>query len=115
MMRVKKFGRTTGLTTGRLEAKVNVPTPVAYNSNHFKGVVWFKDVWTIRGDGPDAFALKGDSGSLVVTEDASRSVGIVFAVSASGDSCFIIPMERVLDAFGGIHLVGGHGVDNANA
>ena len=39
LMRVKKFGRTTGLTHGEIEARVNTPMPVSYQSKHFKGVV----------------------------------------------------------------------------
>jgi hypothetical protein len=96
LMSVKKFGRTTGLTTGEIEAKVTTPMPVTYTSKYFKGTVWFKDVWTIRASGGLPFALPGESGSLVVTDDASRAVGIVFAASAS--------------AFGGLRLISGHGV-----
>jgi hypothetical protein len=108
-MAVKKFGRTTALTTGVVEAKVTSPMPVEYTSRHFKGTVWFKDVWTVRGTGW-AFALQGDSGSLVVTEDGQRAVGLVFAANRNGDYAWIIPMPCVASTFGGLHLVSGHGV-----
>jgi hypothetical protein len=39
MMPVKKFGRTTRMTEGVIEAKITSPMPVAYNSKHFKGTV----------------------------------------------------------------------------
>jgi len=82
MMKVKKFGRTTGLTKGEVEAKVATPMPVTYNARYFKDTVWFKDVWSVRSaDSGDAFALPGDSGSLVVNDDASRAVGIIFAAN----------------------------------
>jgi hypothetical protein len=110
VMAVKKFGRTTGLTTGEIEAKVTTPMPVTYTSKHFKGTVWFKDVWTVRSSGGSPFALPGDSGSLVVTEDATRAVGLVFAASRNGDYAWIIPIACVAGAFGGLHLVSGHGV-----
>jgi hypothetical protein len=108
-MNVKKFGRTTGLTLGRVEAKVAAPMPVTYNSKHFRGVVWFTDVWTIRAT-DDVFALPGDSGSLVVTEDGTKAVGLVFAANRSGEYAWIIPMPRVVSSFGGLQLVSGHGV-----
>lgn len=110
LMNVKKFGRTTGLTKGEVEARVNTPMAVTYNSKHFKGTVWFKDVWTVRGEGGGPFALPGDSGSLVVTENADRAVGLVFAASSTGEYAWIVPMPCAAAAFGGLQLVGGHGV-----
>jgi hypothetical protein len=109
MMRVKKFGRTTGLTQGTLEARVTTPTPITYNSKHFRGIVWFKDVWTVRAlNAP--FALPGDSGSLVVNENASAAIGIVFAANPSGEYGWIIPMPAVVAAFGGLTLLSRHGI-----
>lgn len=109
MMNVKKFGRTTARTTGVVEAKVTTPMAVTYSSRHFKGTVWFKDVWTVSGlDGP--FALPGDSGSLVVTEDGSKAVGLVFAASRNGEYAWIIPMPCIVGTFGGLKLVSSHGV-----
>lgn len=107
-MRVKKFGRTTGLTRGRMESaqhRMSIP----YEAEFFRSLVWFKDVWTIVADAKEHFALPGDSGSLVVTEDGAAAVGVVFAVGAKG-TAFAIPMDRVSQAFGGISLVANHGV-----
>jgi hypothetical protein len=109
LMRVKKFGRTTALTEGAVEAKVTSPMPVSYNAKHFKGTVWFKDVWTVHGLN-GAFALPGDSGSLVVTQDGTKAVGLVFAASTNGEYAWIIPMPCVLGALGGLTLVAAHGV-----
>ena len=108
-MRVKKFGRTTGLTHGIIEAKVPTPQPVTYKATHFRGVVWFRDVWSVAAIG-DHFALSGDSGSLVVTEDGRHAVGLVFAANPSGSYGWIIPMSCVLRAFTGLELVHGHGL-----
>jgi hypothetical protein len=108
-MEVKKFGRTTGLTQGEVEAKVTSPMAVEYVAKHFRGIVWFKDVWTVRGKG-EPFALQGDSGSLVVTEDGSEAVGMVFAASRNGEYAWIIPMPCIVGTFGGLQLVTGHGV-----
>jgi hypothetical protein len=67
-------------------------------------------VWTVRARMGEIFALAGDSGSLVVTEDGAQAIGIVFAANRSGDFGWIIPMPYVLTAFGGLRLVGGHGI-----
>jgi hypothetical protein len=107
-MRVKKFGRTTGLTMGTVEAFVNTPTPIPYKCRFFAATVWVQDVWTVRADAGTAFALPGDSGSLVVAEDESAAVGLVFAASAGYG--WIIPLPHVLTLFGGLSLVLGHGV-----
>jgi hypothetical protein len=109
MMSVKKFGRTTGLTVGEVEANVTSPMPVGYTSKHFKGTVWFKDIWTVRGT-RGAFALPGDSGSLVVTEDGKTAVGLVFAANGNGEYAWIIPMPCVVGSFGGLQLVTDHGL-----
>jgi len=105
MMRVKKFGRTTGLTFGTVEARSKRFTPIEYTSKSFKGTVWFTDIWTVRADAGDAFAMGGDSGSLVVSEDGFQAVGIVFAANAKGEYGWILPMPKVMSAFGGMELV----------
>ena len=51
-----------------------------------------------------------DSGSLVVAEDEACAVGVLFAANRSGEYGWIIPMPYVTGAFGGLRLVGGHGV-----
>jgi hypothetical protein len=109
LMHVKKFGRTTGLTRGVIEAHITTPTAISYTSKHFKGVVWFRDIWTVRAIGAP-FALPGDSGSLVVKGDASASVGVVFAANTSGEYGWIIPMTAVIATFGGLTILTAHGV-----
>jgi hypothetical protein len=110
LQRVKKVGRTTGLTFGEVEAHINTPTPITYNAKHFKGTVWFKDIWTVRALDGEQFVLPGDSGSLVVSEDGHSAVGVVFAGNPSGDYGWIIPMPAATAVFGGLNLVSGHGV-----
>jgi hypothetical protein len=109
-MKVKKFGRTTALTTGNVQAKIAAPVAVAYTSKHFKGTVWFKDVWTVQTNTSDPFALPGDSGSLVVSEDGTLAVGVVFAANNTGEFAWIVPMPCVMGSFGGLTLVGAHGI-----
>jgi hypothetical protein len=106
-MRVKKWGRTTGLTTGAVESKV-LPFAMPYKFNLFSATVWFTEVWTIRADQGTSFALGGDSGSLVVDESGSHAVGLVFAATGAGDLAYVVPMAHVLTCFGGASLVRGH-------
>jgi hypothetical protein len=109
-LRVKKFGRTTGLTHGKIEAVVPTPWFLPYRSGKFNAVVWFTDTWTVRPIDNDPFGLGGDSGSLVVTEDGSSAIGLYFAGNNKGDFGIFAPIEDVLSAFGNLELVSGHGV-----
>lgn len=110
LMNVKKWGRTTGLTEGVVESRINTPMPVSYASKHFKGLVWFKDIWTIRAVGQQ-FAISGDSGSLVVLDDNSAALGLVFAATSSGDYGYMISMSTASAALGGgLGLVSQHGI-----
>lgn len=108
-MRVKKFGRTTGLTLGTIESR-SLPFALPYNCRYFSATVWFEDVWTIRADAGEPFALPGDSGSLVVKEDGSSAIGVLFAVASLGQYGFLIPMEHASTCFGGLTLVHDHGI-----
>ena len=109
-MKVKKFGRTTGLTSGIVEAFVPTPWILPYRSGKFSATVWFVDTWTVISDGSDPFALPGDSGSLVIKEDGSAAVGLLFAVNNKGQYGIIMPIDQVLSAFGSATLISGHGV-----
>jgi hypothetical protein len=110
-MSVKKIGRTTGLTTGIVYTYDDTPWPLLYKAEHFKATAWFTETWTIRApnDG-ELFALPGDSGSLVVTEDGAAAVGLLFASNMRGDRGAIIPIGNILAALGNPQLVSGHGV-----
>jgi hypothetical protein len=110
-MKVKKFGRTTGLTAGVVEALVPTPWILPYKTSKFTAAVWFTDTWTIRtSDAAEPFALPGDSGSLVVKEDGSAAVGLLFAVNSGGQYGIVVPIEQVLAAFGNATFVSGHGI-----
>ena len=104
------MGRTTGLTSGVIEAKTLAPLGLDYNSKHFKAKVWFTNVWSIRAHPEPIFALPGDSGSLIVDANAQHAVGLLFACSRAGDVGWIIPMLSISDTFAGFSLLGGHGV-----
>jgi hypothetical protein len=107
-MRVKKFGRTTGLTIGTVDSRVEEPIPIPCLAKGFKGNVWFENVWYVLGVG-SRFALPGDSGSLVVTEDGQSAVGLVFSSNPGGEIGLMIPIRHVAKELG-VTLLNGHGV-----
>ena len=96
-MPVKKYGRTTGQTKGRIYA-INATVNVGYDS----GVARFVDQIIIT---PGAFSAGGDSGSLIVVDGRGRTkaddrkpVGLLFAGS---DLVTIAnPIDAVLNRFG---------------
>ena len=94
-MKVKKYGRTTGETNGRVYA-VNATVDVQYDS----GVARFENQIVVT---PGAFSAGGDSGSLIVvnnkrSSDHLKPVGLLFA----GSSLYTIanPIGTVLESFG---------------
>ncbi|MCW8330803.1 S1 family peptidase [Photobacterium sp. SDRW27] len=91
-MRVMKYGRTTGLTKGRISA-INATVNVGYST----GVARFIDQIVVSGGG---FSAGGDSGSLVVVEKGTnmrKPVGLLFAGSSS--VTIANPIGAVLGAF----------------
>lgn len=94
--KVKKYGRTTGLTKGQVYA-INATVDVGYDS----GVARFVGQIIIT---PGGFSAPGDSGSLVVVDgkgrykaDDRKPVGLLFA----GSDLYTVanPIDEVLDAF----------------
>ena len=83
--------------------------PLPYKNRNFAATVWFTDIWTIRAEDSSPFALPGDSGSLVVAEDGSAAVGLLFATSNKGETGFIAPIATVLQELN-LNLTGNHGV-----
>jgi hypothetical protein len=91
-MRVMKYGRTTSLTKGRVDA-VNAIVNVQYDV----GVARFVQQVIVRG----RFSAGGDSGSLIVVErgaDGGKAVALLFA----GGSGITVgnPIGAVLSRFG---------------
>lgn len=95
---VQKFGRTTGLTSGRVTG-IHATIDVQYRT----GVARFEDQLVITGSGTgNGFSAGGDSGSLVVTKGTllgdRRPVGLLFA--GSNVSTLANPIDPVLERFG---------------
>ena len=92
-MKVQKYGRTTGLTTGLIDG-IRATITVGYPGGQAK----FVDQILISGGG---FSQPGDSGSLVVTRgsggDDRRPVGLLFA--GSQFATIANPIDLVLKRF----------------
>lgn len=94
---VQKYGRTTGLTTGQV-AEINVTATVCYEGFAIfcTKAATFVDQISIT---PGEFSDGGDSGSLIVTNDANKNpVGLLFAGSSS--RTLANPIDPVLQEFG---------------
>ena len=96
-LKVKKYGRTTGLTVGLITA-INATVNVGYDS----GTARFVNQIIIE---PGGFSAGGDSGSLVVADGKGRTkannrkpVGLLFAGSTT--MTVANPIDAVLDRFG---------------
>lgn len=96
-MRVKKTGRTTGLTKGNITG-IHVTVPVKYSTR----IATFKDQIVIT---PGIFSAGGDSGSLIVEDVDSnpRPVGLLFA--GSNTNTIANPISDVLSSLG-VNMVG---------
>lgn len=102
--KVRKYGRTTGLTEGRVDA-INATLMVLYRNPDydpdtgtggppFRLARFAEQILVVPGAD---FARPGDSGSLVVTP-AKKAVGLLFAGSDLHTACNII--DSVLQRFG---------------
>lgn len=89
--KVVKYGRTTGLTEGKVWA-INATVIVDYGDGNVARFV--RQIAIQGGD----FSAGGDSGSLVVTQSGKNAIGLLFA--GGGRYTFLNPIEDVLNSFG---------------
>jgi len=95
---VKKFGRTTALTHGSV-AEVNVFIEVCYTVILGRFCIESAYFFGQMGISPGTFSGGGDSGSLIVTDDAANNpVGLLFA--GSSERTFANPIGAALSRFG---------------
>ena len=89
---VIKYGRTTGQTTGTIDA-INAAVNVGYDT----GVALFTGQVIISGQG-GPFSADGDSGSVIVTSSGHNPVAFLFA----GNSWITVgnPIDEVLSEMG---------------
>jgi len=91
-LEVQKYGRTTGLTKGTI-TEVNFIGNIGYSSGTARFV---GQIVIIAPKG--RFSRRGDSGSLIVTDDEYRNpVGLLFA--GGGRWTIANPIDAVLEAF----------------
>ena len=93
-----KFGRTTGLTRGRVTA-FELDNVVAGCD---LGNLRFDNQIEIEGAGNEAFSAGGDSGSVIVAADTREAIALLFAGGDSGGSngkglTYANPLHTVLD------------------
>lgn len=89
---VKKCGRTTQFTKGRI-IDCNATVRVGYGTS---GVALFQDQFIVESLTSSPFSAGGDSGSLIVSDEGNNPVGLLFA----GSTAITIanPIDRVLSA-----------------
>jgi hypothetical protein len=90
---VKKSGRSSGLTYGKLVRK-GVTVDVDMGKKY--GMVEFKDVYEIDMSTGNPLLISGDSGSSVWNTD-NELIGIGFA--AGSRYSYVLPIGRILDEF----------------
>jgi hypothetical protein len=117
-MAVAKSGRTTGFTSGTVQA-VNLTVSIQYQTGCNSGkklTISYANQVSVT---PGTFIASGDSGSLLVTNDANHQpVGLLFAGSSS--VAIANPVQDLIDAFtpqcgGAFSFVGGSCVSSASS
>jgi hypothetical protein len=91
-MGVRKFGRTTGFTTGQITL-INATIDVGYITQKGKQTARFTGQVMTSG-----MSQGGDSGSLIVDGSSQNAVGLLFA--GSGTATIFTPIERVFAKLG---------------
>lgn len=93
-MSVQKYGRTTGLTKGKVSAiNVTLGLNYGYGTARFVGQIAIEPIRKKA-----VFVDTGDSGSLVVTgDDSANPIGLVFA--KAGSITYLNPIQPILTRF----------------
>lgn len=78
-MKVIKAGRTTGVTTGTVFATRMNGVQVNYGMPIAPRITSYNDVIQIVGDDGKPFGLPGDSGSVILEQETSQPVALLFA------------------------------------
>ena len=92
-LKVEKWGRTTGHTTGTITTR-NLDIQVDFESETLE----FQDQFEVKGNRGKMFCDGGDSGSLILERGTFRAVGLLFAGNDEGIT-YASPIRDVLTAF----------------
>jgi len=116
---VKKWGRTTNCTHGRVKKLVSEPESIDYkvtsyfgptSSQVFNGTVYYKDFYEVESRGADPFSVGGDSGSLVVTDGKGKEEKVVGILIGGNDSkSYVLPLKAILSKLK-VTLLNGHNI-----
>ncbi|NBC34443.1 MAG: hypothetical protein GVY13_17345 [Alphaproteobacteria bacterium] len=98
--KVRKIGRTSGITHGRVTAIELENIVIGFEM----GKLRFDGVLEIEGEGRRPFSYGGDSGALIVDEEL-RAAGLLFAGGDQGGTnraglTYACPIGSVMDALG---------------
>ena len=91
-MKVEKWGRTTGHTTGFISSR-NVDFQIDFDGN----LLEFHDQFEIQSRS-EMFCDDGDSGSLILERGGFNAVGLLFA-GTEGGTAYASPINDILSAF----------------
>jgi hypothetical protein len=91
---VQKHGRTTGHTLGLVDDE-NIDCNVILPGS--SAVYFFKSQMRIIPQEIHAFALSGDSGSLIVRRDATEALGLLHATAPDGSYAYASHIADVLN------------------
>jgi len=94
-MPVRKHGRTTGYTEGRVD-DTDYDALIGMDHSNPNVVALFENQIRIVSDGPGPIGLGGDSGSAVVHRTQNKVVGLYFAGPESGTYGVANRIENVL-------------------
>jgi hypothetical protein len=100
--RVVKLGRTTGFTEATVAATDFQNLRVRFGTRLSGETFTFSGIYEVLWDTGKSFAAGGDSGSLVMTRDGLRPIGLHFA-SVDGEDgskvSYVIPWPLIYGAF----------------
>ena len=107
-MAVKKWGRSTGFTTGEVIEIRMTDFPISYDiesfyspvsSQKFTGTVFFNKLIVVQRRGKP-FSLPGDSGALVVTDTGNKSRAVGIIIAGNKNESLVFPLSGVLAQYG---------------
>ncbi len=97
---VRKYGRTTGHTTG-VVSDISGDFWVNYGDGTQNLRAWFENQIVVKNKGSSGFFSQGgDSGSLIVDAETRDPVALLFAGSEDGEITIANPIKLVLQHYG---------------
>lgn len=92
-MNVEKYGRTTGLTKGRIST-THIIMRISSNGR----MLTFDNQVEVKASGRGVFTAAGDSGALILVDNQTHATALLFASKPDG-SGYASPLQPILSAF----------------